>query len=105
MCDGVFGDDAPTEASGDEPSAVDGLSRRGAFEPLAGRLAEIQSRLMDVGSAVATPLDRSSDAKKARVSFAEAHVDVLEALRGSRRRHQQRSWSRLAAVSEAAWSD
>ena len=77
--DGVFGDDAPTEASGDGPSAVDGLSRRAVFEPLAGRLAEIQSRLMDVGSAVATPLDRSSDAKKARVSFAEAHVDVLEA--------------------------
>ena len=72
------GDDA-REASGDAPSAADGLSRRAAFEPLADRLAEIQSRLMDVGSAVATPLDKSSDAKKARVAFAEAHVDVVEA--------------------------
>ena len=73
------GDDAPEPSGADAPSAADGLSLRAAFEPLADRLAEIQSRLMDVGSAVATPLDKSSDAKKARVAFAEAHVDVVEA--------------------------
>ena len=40
---------------------------------------EIQSRLLDVGSAVATPLDKSSEWKKARTEFDEAHVDGLEA--------------------------
>jgi cob(I)alamin adenosyltransferase len=33
---------------------------------------------MDVGSAVATPLDNASDAKKRRVHFSETHVDELE---------------------------
>ena len=35
--------------------------------------------MLDVGSAVATPLDKSSEWKKARTGFDEAHVDGLEA--------------------------
>ena len=46
---------------------------------LSERLVEIQSRLLDVGSAVATPLDASSDWKKTRVAFDDDHVDRLEA--------------------------
>ena len=42
------------------------------------QLAEIQSRLLDVGSAVATPLCGSSDAMKARAAFSETHVETLE---------------------------
>lgn len=42
------------------------------------QLAEIQSRLLDVGSAVATPLYASSDAMKARAAFSETHVETLE---------------------------
>ena len=78
--DGGFGESNLGESSlGETPSALDGLSLRAAFEPLEARLAEIQSRLMDVGSAVATPLDKSSEKKKSRVRFADAHVDVVEA--------------------------
>ena len=83
--DGGFGarsgpSDANGEANlGETPSALDGLSLRAAFEPLEQRLAEIQSRLMDVGSAVATPLDKSSEKQKSRVRFADKHVDVVEA--------------------------
>ena len=46
---------------------------------LLSRLQQIQSRLLDVGSAVATPLDKSSDWKKRRTEFDECHVDALEA--------------------------
>jgi hypothetical protein len=45
------------------------------------QLEEIQSRLLDVGSAVATPADSSSQAKLARVAFpssATAQVEVRE---------------------------
>lgn len=42
------------------------------------QLAEIQSRLLDIGSAVATPLYGSSESKCARASFSEAHVETLE---------------------------
>ena len=45
---------------------------------LSDRLVEIQSRLMDVGSAVATPLDTASDAKLARAAFGEGHATALE---------------------------
>ena len=38
------------------------------------------SRLFDVGSAVATPLDSSSDAKLKRAAFDESHVATLETL-------------------------
>ena len=46
---------------------------------LSERLVEIQSRLLDVGSARRHPLDASSDWKKTRVAFDDDHVDRLEA--------------------------
>ena len=70
--------DADDADADDDPSAIDSLSLRAAFEPLSKRLSEIQSRLMDVGSAVATPLEKSSDAKKRRTEFADEHVKTLE---------------------------
>jgi len=41
-------------------------------------LTEIQSRLLDLGSAIATPVDSSSQKKLERVSFDAAHVKTLE---------------------------
>mmetsp|Transcript_44390 Transcript_44390/g.71233 ORF Transcript_44390/g.71233 Transcript_44390/m.71233 type:complete len:192 (+) Transcript_44390:216-791(+) len=65
---------AGQDAEGDSSRPVPGKDPE-----LIARLAEIQSRLLDVGSAVATPLDKSSESKKKRVEFDEAHVDGLEA--------------------------
>ena len=45
---------------------------------LTEQLAEIQSRLLDVGSAVATPLDSSSDRKLNITSFDELAAGTLE---------------------------
>lgn len=42
------------------------------------QLEELQSRLLDVGSAVATPIPSSSEAKLQRVAFNEAHTAALE---------------------------
>lgn len=42
------------------------------------QIAEIQSRLLDVGSAVATPLDKSSSRKVERVKFDESAVEDVE---------------------------
>ena len=58
------------------PTAV----ARADLERLSKRLREIQSRLLDVGSAVATPLagDASSEWKKSRAAFSDSHVDALE---------------------------
>lgn len=42
------------------------------------QLEEVQSRLLDVGSSVATPLTSSTEAKVKRVSFGEGHVQDLE---------------------------
>ena len=42
------------------------------------QLETIQSRLLDVGSAVATPRPSSSDAKLQRTAFSEAHAAQLE---------------------------
>jgi len=82
-------DDVVFEALGDsdELNVAVGVAREfaqemseGALDPtLIERLTEIQSRLLDVGSAVATPLDKSSAGKLKRVDFADAHVDLLEA--------------------------
>jgi ATP:cob(I)alamin adenosyltransferase len=47
--------------------------------PLHVQLAFIQSRLLDVGSAVATPVPSASGAKLARVAFDPAHTAQLEA--------------------------
>lgn len=37
-----------------------------------------QSRLLDIGSAVATPVDKSSGAKVQRTAFASTHTQQLE---------------------------
>lgn len=42
------------------------------------QLELLQSRLLDVGSAVATPLDSSAQHKINRVSFASSNTDTLE---------------------------
>jgi len=42
------------------------------------QLQEIQSRLLDIGSAVATPISTSSESKIQRASFSEGHVNTLE---------------------------
>ena len=39
-------------------------------------LDDIQSRLMDVGAAVATPLSQADDAQKARTKFDGSNVSV-----------------------------
>lgn len=50
------------------------------FESLATNLQMIQSRLFDVGSHIATPLNSSNEARIARAAFAESHVAELELL-------------------------
>ena len=41
-------------------------------------LAEIQSRLLDAGSAIATPISQSSEKHLLRVEFPQESVDLLE---------------------------
>lgn len=70
----------------DELSSALGLAREAeALAPvsrqndLSGQLAEIQSRLIDVGSHVATPLNStSSEARVRRAAFEKEHAGVLE---------------------------
>jgi cob(I)alamin adenosyltransferase len=50
----------------------------GAAIELSDQLIEIQSRLFDVGSAVATPLSSGSDEKLAKVVFSDEAVTHLE---------------------------
>mmetsp|Transcript_4502 Transcript_4502/g.9624 ORF Transcript_4502/g.9624 Transcript_4502/m.9624 type:complete len:252 (+) Transcript_4502:441-1196(+) len=45
---------------------------------IADQLGEIMSRMFDVGASVATPQDKSSQAKIKRSSFADVHVVALE---------------------------
>ena len=68
-----------SSSSSTSDEAAASVAAAAAMMSLAVRFEEIQSRLLDVGSAVATPLDRSTDAKKKRVAFDDAHVDALEA--------------------------
>jgi cob(I)alamin adenosyltransferase len=49
-----------------------------AMSTLEPQLEQIQSRLLDVGSAIATPLSKSGEAKINRVSFPEGEVEKLE---------------------------
>ena len=42
------------------------------------QVINIQSRLFDVGSAVATPLDSASEAKRTRTQFDEAETSKVE---------------------------
>eukprot|EP01094_Clydonella_sp_ATCC50884_P006519 TRINITY_DN1573_c1_g1_i1.p1 TRINITY_DN1573_c1_g1~~TRINITY_DN1573_c1_g1_i1.p1 ORF type:complete len:282 (+),score=82.53 TRINITY_DN1573_c1_g1_i1:49-846(+) len=65
----------------DELNAHLGLAREHCVKldgPLVERIEEIQSRLLDVGSAVATPLDSSSDKHIERAGFDAANVTRLE---------------------------
>ena len=81
-------DDEVFEALGDvdELGVCVGIARTFATEAaepdgeMLTRLLEIQSRLLDVGSAVATPLQSSSTAdwKVKRVEFAEENITRLE---------------------------
>jgi len=76
-------DDAVFAALGDvdELNSVVGVARGYAADLDAGlglQLETIQSRLMDVGSAVATPLPSSSDKKLARAAFDAANTAQLE---------------------------
>ena len=48
------------------------------IEPLVQQLAEIQSRLLDAGSAIATPLSTSKESQTSRVRFDDVHVQTLE---------------------------
>ena len=43
------------------------------------QLTEVQSRLLDLGSAIATPLCSGNDSKVARAAFPQASVAQLEA--------------------------
>lgn len=65
----------------DELNAAIGLAREFIVEHRVGieeQLVEIQSRLLDVGSAIATPLSSSSPEQLARVAFAPTHAEDLE---------------------------
>ena len=65
----------------DELNACIGVAREYCMASNNGlneKLIEIQSRLMDIGSAIATPLSSSKKAKTERVEFNEANVGVLE---------------------------
>lgn len=82
-------DDAVFAALGDvdELNSLLGVAREHCGSlPLAPYLAELQSRLLDVGSAVATPPGSASEAKAARTRFPgdavarlEASIDALDA--------------------------
>jgi cob(I)alamin adenosyltransferase len=76
-------DDLVFEALGavDELNAHVGLAREHVIALKVGieeQLEDIQSRLLDVGSAVATPVDASSIQHLARVTFAADHAATLE---------------------------
>lgn len=76
-------DDSVFAALGDvdEVNSVVGLAREHARhldDGLTTQLESIQSRLLDVGSAVATPLPSSSDKKLQRTAFSSAHTAQLE---------------------------
>ena len=76
-------DDAVFAALGDvdELNSVMGVAREYAapLDPtLATQLEIIQSRLLDVGSAVATPIPTSHDTKLKRVAFDAASLEVVE---------------------------
>lgn len=76
-------DDDAFDALGDvdECNVAVGIAREFCEEDgngLGRALAEIQSRLLDVGSCVATPLGRSDERALARAAFSEEHVKWLE---------------------------
>eukprot|EP00938_MAST-03A_sp_MAST-3A-sp1_P002360 g2360.t1 len=63
----------------DELNSAIGIAREYCDEnTLQERLAVVQSRLLDIGSAVATPPAKSKDNKLERVKFDESHIELLE---------------------------
>jgi len=56
----------------------DAESESGRYGELPEHLAEIQSRLFDIGAHLATPRTSSNDAQKKRTEFCEHHVHTLE---------------------------
>eukprot|EP00040_Diaphanoeca_grandis_P017142 m.89057 g.89057 ORF g.89057 m.89057 type:complete len:237 (-) comp26257_c0_seq3:42-752(-) len=67
--------------STDELSSFIGVSREHcllAGNKLETQLEEIQCRLQELGSHIATPRDNSSHSKINRTEFSESHVDVIE---------------------------
>lgn len=65
----------------DELNSLIGVAREFLLEldtERSGQLQTVQSRLMDVGSAVATPLENSSDSKLKRASFDSTAAPLLE---------------------------
>lgn len=74
---GVPEGDLPTGGSGGGGTGTAAGEPRTMDVP--AQLVEIQSRLLDVGSALATPLDSSSEEQLERVHFADEHVEKLEA--------------------------
>ena len=77
-------DDPVFEALGavDEVSAVLSCAREaeyGMAVELSSQIIEIQSRLIDVGSNIATPSQNANEARLRRVAFSSTHVEELEA--------------------------
>lgn len=69
----------------DELNSVIGVAREfggddadDAGAKLNDRLSEIQSRILDIGSSIATPLNESSEKRLQRASFEDHHVLLLE---------------------------
>lgn len=65
----------------DELNSAIGVAREfaeGMDIQLSEQLEETQSRLLDVGSAVATPVDKSTDTKLQRTAFSATHTEQLE---------------------------
>lgn len=67
----------------DELNACLGVAREHCTADVVGkdlpaRLVEIQSRLLDIGSTIATPMDTSTPEQLERVAFSDGHVDFLE---------------------------
>mmetsp|Transcript_11949 Transcript_11949/g.24014 ORF Transcript_11949/g.24014 Transcript_11949/m.24014 type:complete len:223 (+) Transcript_11949:122-790(+) len=64
----------------DELNSLLGIAREhiGVQSTVDTQIQEIQSRLLDVGSCIATPPESSSESKRQRVEFESVHVERLE---------------------------
>lgn len=71
-------DDGATEETEQGEAGVVASKDFVKIEKLGAEFDEIMSRLFDVGSSIATPVDSSSKHKLNRVKFAESNVSTLE---------------------------
>lgn len=64
----------------DELNSLLGIAREHIVEEstVGAQIQEIQSRLLDVGSCIATPPESSSESKRQRVEFESVHIERLE---------------------------